>query len=171
MHILEAYQPVLEDTGEDFPPLWEYRGLLMSSDPVATDLIGLRILAAKQAETRQNGEVDAASAQAALQYLQAAGSDRFRAGQSDPEAITLQVIGTTKDILIGTASGWKPDPRVPQIGFVQRELQRPAVTPHHDAHVAIAQRQTAYPQVLVCRLAHPGGFYSPPGVLAQRFIR
>ncbi len=111
LHILEAYQPVLEDSGEDFPPVWEYRGLLMSSDPVATDLIGLRILAAKQAATRQNSEVDAASAQAALQYLQAAGSERFRAGQSNPDEITLQVIGTTKAILVGTASGWKPDPR------------------------------------------------------------
>ncbi len=111
LHILEAYQPVLEDTDENYPPMWEYRGLLMSSDPVAADVIGLRILAAKQAATRQNSEVETASAEAALEYLQAAGSNRFRAGQSNPEKITLQVLGITKDILIGTASSWKPDLR------------------------------------------------------------
>jgi len=105
LHVLEAYQPILEDTGQDFPPVWEYRGLLMSSDPVATDLIGLRILAAKQAATRSNAESEAAPAEAALQYLEPAGSNRLRAGQSNPDKITLKIIGTTKDILVGTAPG------------------------------------------------------------------
>lgn len=100
LHILEAYQPVIQDTGEEFPPTWEYRGLLMSADPVATDLVGMRILRAKLATSGPPAETEHATPDAALTYLQAAGSDRFRAGQADPDRITLKVLGTTNDILI-----------------------------------------------------------------------
>ena len=100
LHILEAYQPIIQDTGEEFPPTWEYRGLLMSSDPVATDLVGMRILRAKLALSEPPAETEYAAPDAALAYLQAAGSHRFRAGQADPDKITLKVIGTTSDILI-----------------------------------------------------------------------
>jgi hypothetical protein len=101
LHVLEAYQPLLEDTGEQFPPVWEYRGLLMSSDPVALDLIGLRILAAKQAQTRQAaGHERLVAAEKALDYLVPAGSRMYRLGHANPDNIDLQVIGTDKDLLI-----------------------------------------------------------------------
>ncbi len=100
LHILEAYQPVLEDTGALLPPVWEYRGLLMSSDPVAADVIGMNILAAKQTETRAGSATDAVAADAALKYLQPASSDRLRAGQSNPAKITVETLGTTEDLLI-----------------------------------------------------------------------
>jgi hypothetical protein len=104
LHILEAYQPIIQDTGEEFPPSWEYRGLLMSADPVATDIVGMRILRAKLAQSEPPPDTGHAAPDAALTYLRAAGSNRFRAGQADPENITIKVLGTTNNILINIPS-------------------------------------------------------------------
>ena len=102
LHVLEAYQPLLDDISDQPPTTWEYRGLLLSSDPVALDLTGLRILAAKQAQTREKQGAAGVPAQKALEYLKPAASRKYRLGQADPEQIQVHLQGTEKDLLIDT---------------------------------------------------------------------
>ena len=99
-HILEAYQPVLYDTGEKYPPVWEYRAVLMSSDPVALDVTGMRLLAAEQALSQQPLPEDHAKPEKALSYLQPATTDAVGLGQSDPALITVELLGTARETLI-----------------------------------------------------------------------
>ncbi len=98
--VLEAYQPILRDTDEDFPPMWEYRGLILSTDPVAADVVGLQILQAKYDATEGSSDWEGAKPSHALKYLNRAGSDDYRAGQCDPDKITIQTIGDAADRLI-----------------------------------------------------------------------
>ncbi len=100
LHILEAYQPVLHDTGEKYPPVWEYRGVLMSPDPVALDVTGMRLLSAKQMLGEHDLPDDHARPEVALTYLHPASGDSLRLGQSDPDQITVELLGTDRDSLI-----------------------------------------------------------------------
>lgn len=100
MHILEAYQPVVHDTGEKYPPVWEYRGVLMSSDPVALDVTGMRLLAAQQALGQPSLPDGHARPETALSYLQPASADTLGLGQSNPALITVELLGTARDTLI-----------------------------------------------------------------------
>lgn len=100
VHILEAYQPVLHDTGEKYPPVWEYRAVLLSSDPVALDVTGMRLLAAEQALTQRPLPDGHATPETATTYLQPASVDTLGLGQSDPAQITVELLGTARDKLI-----------------------------------------------------------------------
>jgi uncharacterized protein (DUF362 family) len=106
LHILEAYQPLLEDTGEQLPPIWEYRGLLLSSDPVALDRIGLTILATKQKETwgATQEEPPRIPADRSLKYLEAAANRKYRLGRYDLSQIEVKVSGVEHDLLLDRAS-------------------------------------------------------------------
>lgn len=100
LHILEAYQPVLRDTNEKLPPVWEYRGLLLSEDPVATDTIGARILNSKL-EQIDNDAAESSLSPVVWDYLYNA-TEKFRLGNSDPEKISVDLVGTNKDLLLDT---------------------------------------------------------------------
>lgn len=100
LHILEAYQPIIHDTGEKYPPVWEYRGALMSNDPVAVDVVGMQILQGKLALGEHTLSEGHAKPNAALAYLEPASGDELRVGQSDPEKITVEALGTMRDIII-----------------------------------------------------------------------
>ncbi|MFO7947014.1 MAG: DUF362 domain-containing protein [Armatimonadota bacterium] len=100
LNILEAYQPVLKDTGEKLPPVWEYRGLLMSNDPVAVDTIGARILNQKLQQAAE--EEDRSSLpETVWDYLYTA-STEYRLGNADPDTITVELVGPAIDLLLDT---------------------------------------------------------------------
>jgi len=89
LHFLVALHPFYALPTETQPePRWEYAGLLLSSDPVALDVVGLDILTAKRTEEG----IEPAEPPTARQYLQAA-CDEHRLGQADREGITVVTIG------------------------------------------------------------------------------
>ncbi len=89
LHFLVALDPYYAvPTAADPPPRWEYAGLLLSSDPVALDTVGLEILTNKR---REEG-IEPAEPEVAGDYLQAACEEHFL-GQSDPDLITVVTVG------------------------------------------------------------------------------
>ena len=74
---------------------WDYRGLLVGTDPVAVDATGLRILEAK----RRDFFGDARPFAVPPHHIRAA-AERFGLGVSDPAAIDLVRIGWEEGILI-----------------------------------------------------------------------
>ena len=91
LHLLEAYLPLLDMQGQT-RVTYQYRGLLMGTDPVALDVIGRKILqgcrdAHKQAPWPLPERPD---------YLQIA-ADQYRLGQADPKMITVHLTGDEKD--------------------------------------------------------------------------
>ncbi|NPV47245.1 MAG: DUF362 domain-containing protein [Armatimonadetes bacterium] len=87
LNFLEAYLPAVDHDGAD-PPTVEYRGLIASTDPVAADTIGLRILqgcrdAYKQAPWPLDPPVT---------YLGLAQVE-FRVGQADAAKISVRMTG------------------------------------------------------------------------------
>ncbi len=99
LHFLAALHPYYAVPTPDNPePRWEYRGLLVSTDPVAADVIGKLILEAKRREAAgQPWPLEPAPA-----YLQAAYEDYYL-GQCNPELITVALSGPQEDSLLGTA--------------------------------------------------------------------
>ncbi|MDH7493822.1 MAG: DUF362 domain-containing protein [Candidatus Saccharicenans sp.] len=94
--IVDALRPVC-DKGPQFDPRyrWPYKGLLASTDPVALDAVGLKIIQAKRDELR--GEPWPISPPPIC--VEAA--DRvYKLGQSKLEKIELKKIGWDKDTLI-----------------------------------------------------------------------
>ncbi|MGB9906183.1 MAG: DUF362 domain-containing protein [Candidatus Saccharicenans sp.] len=94
--IVDALRPVC-DKGPQFDPRyrWPYKGLLASTDPVALDAVGLKIIQAKRDELR--GEPWAISPPPIC--VEAADSV-YKLGQSKLEKIELKKIGWGKDILV-----------------------------------------------------------------------
>jgi len=93
LHFLVALDPFYAVPTDAHPrPRWEYAGLLLGSDPVAVDIVGLEILTAKRA---QEG-IEPAEPTVARQYLEAA-YDEYRLGQADPDQITVVTIGPEQD--------------------------------------------------------------------------
>ncbi len=91
-HFLLALHPYYAaPTAANPSPRWEYAGLLLSSDPVALDTVGLDILTAKRREVG----LEPAEPEAARNYLQAACAEYFL-GQSNPDLITVVTIGPEK---------------------------------------------------------------------------
>ena len=88
-HFLLALHPYYAvPSAADEHPRWEYAGLLLSSDPVALDTVGLDILTAKRREVG----LEPAEPEAVRDYLQAACDEHFL-GQSNPDQITVVTIG------------------------------------------------------------------------------
>ncbi len=88
LHFLVALHPFYAVPTEAQPePRWEYAGLLLASDPVAVDIVGLEILTAKRTEEG----IEPAEPPVARQYLDAA-SDEYRLGQADRDKITVVTI-------------------------------------------------------------------------------
>jgi hypothetical protein len=75
--------------------VWEYKGILVSRDPVAVDAIGVRILQAKRRE--YFGEERPLRPPAKHIYLADA---RHHLGVSDPDKIELIKLGWEEAILI-----------------------------------------------------------------------
>lgn len=87
LNFLEAYLPLVDATDPD-DPTWQYRGLLASTDPVALDVIGTRVLqGCRDAVHKASWPL-----QPAVTYLAPARKD-FRLGQSDPALITVRFSG------------------------------------------------------------------------------
>jgi len=93
LHFLVALHPFYAVPTEAQPgPRWEYAGLLLGSDPVAVDTVGLEILTAKRAQE----DIEPAEPPVARQYLQAA-YDVHRLGQANREDIAVVTIGPEQD--------------------------------------------------------------------------
>jgi len=89
LHFLVALDPFYAvPTDAQARPRWEYAGLLLGSDPVAVDTVGLEILTAK----RNEEGIEPAEPLTARQYLEAA-CDQYRLGQSNREDVTVVTIG------------------------------------------------------------------------------
>ncbi|MBC7350090.1 MAG: DUF362 domain-containing protein [Candidatus Aminicenantes bacterium] len=94
--IVDALRPVC-DKGPQFDPRyrWPYKGLLTSTDPVALDVIGLKIIQAKRDELR--GEPWPISPPPIC--IEAA-DKVYKLGHSKLENIELRKIGWDKDLLV-----------------------------------------------------------------------
>ncbi len=94
--IVDALRPVC-DKGPQFDPRyrWPYKGLLASTDPVALDVVGLKIIQAKRDELR--GEPWPISPPPIC--IEAADTV-YQLGQSKLENIEIRKIGWDKEILI-----------------------------------------------------------------------
>ncbi len=93
LHFLIALDPFYAVPTDAHPrPRWEYAGLLLASDPVALDVVGLDILTAKRIEEG----IEPAQPPTAAQYLQAA-HDEYRLGQVDPDKISVVTIGSEEE--------------------------------------------------------------------------
>jgi len=93
LHFLVALHPFYAVPTETQPESrWEYAGLLLASDPVALDVVGLDILTAKRTEEG----IEPAQPPVARQYLEAA-YDEYRLGQANREDITVVTVGPEED--------------------------------------------------------------------------
>ncbi len=89
LHFLVALHPYYALPTDSKPdPRWEYAGLLLGSDPVAVDTVGIDILTTKRTEE----SIEPAELPTAGQYLEAAFSE-YRLGQSHLDEITVVTIG------------------------------------------------------------------------------
>lgn len=88
LNFLEAYLPAVDHDGAD-PPRVEYRGLIASTDPVAADTIGLRILqGCRDAYKQGPWPLDPP-----VVYLSLA-QEEFRVGQAEAAQISVRLLGT-----------------------------------------------------------------------------
>ncbi len=93
LHFLVALDPFYALPTDAHPrPRWEYAGLLLGSDPVALDVVGLDILTAKRTEEG----IEPAASPTAEQYLRAAFSE-YHLGQADRDEITVVTIGPEEE--------------------------------------------------------------------------
>jgi hypothetical protein len=74
---------------------WEYKGLIVGTDPVAADATGLRILEAKRLAFFGQGQPFAVSPK----HIRVA-EEKFRLGVADPARIEIRKLGWTDDILV-----------------------------------------------------------------------
>jgi hypothetical protein len=82
--IIDAVRPLFAGGPVDDPQYrWDYRGLIVSTDPVAAEAVGMRILEAKRAEVRK-GPWPMTAAQFMLAHAQEIGL-----GNADPDRIDL----------------------------------------------------------------------------------
>ena len=89
LHIMDALRPGWIGTDDDGRmQTWQYRGVLVSEDPVALDTIGHGILLDQLRET----DPEATQLSPPVKYLQPA-AERYRLGVADPEAIDLSAVG------------------------------------------------------------------------------
>lgn len=94
--IVDALRPVC-DKGPQFDPRyrWPYKGLMASTDPVALDAVGLKIIQAKRDELR--GEPWPISP---LPICIEAADTVYKLGQSKLENIEIKKLGWDKEILV-----------------------------------------------------------------------
>ncbi len=94
--IVDALRPVC-DKGPQFDPRyrWPYKGLMASTDPVALDAVGLKIIQAKRDEL--HGEPWPISPPPVC--VEAADTV-YKLGHSRPENIEIKKLGWDKDILV-----------------------------------------------------------------------
>ncbi len=96
LHLLAALHPYYAlPTPQEPEPRWEYRGLLLSTDPVAVDVMGYRILAAKR--NQQANETEPLDS--IPEYLRVAG-EQYCLGQCHPDLITVALSGPGEDSLL-----------------------------------------------------------------------
>jgi hypothetical protein len=94
LHFLEAYLPLLEMRGQT-KVTYQYKGLLLGTDPVALDVIGRRLLqGCRNAYQQAPWPLPEAP-----DYLQIA-QEQCRLGQSDPKMITVQLTGPEQDAFL-----------------------------------------------------------------------
>jgi hypothetical protein len=74
---------------------WEYKGMLLGTDPVAVDAVGVRILEAQR--RRFFGEEQPFTTPAKHVWI---AQEKFKLGVADPAAIDLVTIGWDKDRLL-----------------------------------------------------------------------
>jgi hypothetical protein len=96
--LLEAYLPLLamQDLNKT---TWQYGGLLAGTDPVAVDVVGQQILHGCFASAKITPPQPA-------EYLRPAQA-RYRVGQSDPQQITVKVLGWTPEAYVGEVKSEK----------------------------------------------------------------
>ncbi len=93
LHFLVALHPYYAIAAPGGQALrWEYAALLVSSDPVAVDAVGVQILTARRAEAG----VEPAEPEVARDYLRAAYEQHFL-GQPNLDQITVVAIGPEED--------------------------------------------------------------------------
>ena len=91
LHFLAVLHPYYAvPTASNSQPRWQYAGLLLSSDPVALDTVGLDILTTKRREEGLGPPAGAAD------YLQAA-YQQHRLGQCNRDLITVVTIGPEEE--------------------------------------------------------------------------
>ncbi len=100
LHFLAALHPYYTVPTNAFPqPRWEYTGLLVSTDPVAVDMVGKHILEAERRQQAGQGW----PLEPPPDYLQAAGEDHHL-GQCHPDQITVVINGPRKDSFFEAAA-------------------------------------------------------------------
>jgi len=94
LSFLEAYVPLL-DAADPNQPTNQYRGLIVSQDPVAADAVGQLIL------QRSRDAVKGAAwpLDPPVTYLQSAGNN-YRLGQASMDQITVDLVGATEGALL-----------------------------------------------------------------------
>jgi hypothetical protein len=98
LNILLMLSPQFHSTGPHSYSdryIWEYKGILVSQDPVAVDSIGLQIIQAKRLEYFEENR----SFQTPAKHIRLA-ETRHRLGVADPEKIDLIRLGWADHILI-----------------------------------------------------------------------
>ena len=82
--IIDAIRPLYAGGPTDNPEYrWDYRGLIVSKDPVAAEAVGMRVLEAKRAEVRKKEWPMTAA------RLMVAHAQKIGLGQADPARIDL----------------------------------------------------------------------------------
>ena len=98
LHVLSVLTPQFHSRGPhnfDRRYVWEYKGLLVGTDPVAVDSVGLRIIMAKRTE-----HFGSENRLPALPRHVRAADVKHGLGNSDPEKIQLVKLGWQEGILI-----------------------------------------------------------------------
>ncbi len=98
LNVLVMFTPLFHGSGpHHFNPqyIWAYKGLIVGTDPVAVDSVGVRIL---QAKRRLFFKEDRPLNPLPKHVFLA--DTRHHLGTADPEKIDLQILGWKKDLLI-----------------------------------------------------------------------
>lgn len=98
LNVLVMFSPLFHSKGPhnyNKEYVWDYKGLLIGTDPVAVDATGLRIIQAK----RKAHFGDDLPLPISPKHIRVA-QDKFRLGIADPDRIDVQKLGWTEGILI-----------------------------------------------------------------------
>jgi len=84
LHVLDAMWPITSYPVGERPEMWQYGGLLVSTDPVALDVVGRQVLL----EALRQVDPGCGALDPPVTWLEPATTD-FRLGNSDPAAIDV----------------------------------------------------------------------------------
>jgi len=97
--LVDALRPLFHGAGRRPSPeyLWNYNGLVASTDPVAAEAISLKIIQAKR-KAFKGEEWELAPPVLCV----AAADKKYNLGTSDPAKMNLKLSGWDKDLLLST---------------------------------------------------------------------